>query len=272
MNCWGLFPWPCRTRRSREVSPLLTFVALESIFSLLKRTPFTTIDSFFSFSSSTSRAEQIWEPTIWSAQVLKSNFKPEKTYLIVKVSRDYKQILDDRDNLPHLVEAVPVVAAMLPPIHGSALPPDVANRNYPDSINEKCPKCIELKLPRANAAFCSQDCFKVAWSSHKSVHTEAKQPALRADSPEEQISAALNRGWLYCLKKGQKRSSRLPFYDWTGPLKPYPISPMRLVPENISKPDWAIDGIPKEEPTSDLQNTVEIKTPEKIEKMRETCR
>jgi len=136
----------------------------------------------------------------------------------------------------------------------------------------QCPKCVELKLPRANAAFCSQDCFKATWSSHKSVHTEARLPALRADSPEEQISAALSRGWLYCLKKGQSRTSRLPYFDWLGPLRPYPISSKRLVPDSISKPDWASDGIPKVEPMSDLQNTVEIKTPEQIEKMRETCR
>jgi len=136
----------------------------------------------------------------------------------------------------------------------------------------QCPKCVELKLPRANAAFCSQDCFKATWSSHKSVHTEARLPALRADSPEEQISAALSRGWLYCLKKGQSRTSRLPYFDWLGPLRPYPISSKRLVPDSISRPDWASDGIPKVEPMSDLQNTVEIKTPEQIEKMRETCR
>jgi uncharacterized protein YhjY with autotransporter beta-barrel domain len=62
----------------------------------------------------------------------------------------------------------------------------------------------------------SQDCFKATWSSHKSVHREARLPALRADSPEEQISAALSRGWLYCLKKGQSRTSRLPYFDWLG--------------------------------------------------------
>ncbi|OAY77920.1 Methionine aminopeptidase 1A [Ananas comosus] len=47
---------------------------------------------------------------------------------------------------------------------------------------------------------------------------------------------------------------------------------MREVPEGIEKPDWAVDGIPKIEPNSDLQTRVEIKTPEQIERMRETCR
>nr|CAB3494232.1 unnamed protein product [Digitaria exilis] len=56
------------------------------------------------------------------------------------------------------------------------------------------------------------------------------------------------------------------------PLRPYPISKMRVVPDEIEKPDWALDGIPKIEPDSDLQKRVEIKTPEQIERMRETCR
>ncbi|KAF8379279.1 hypothetical protein HHK36_028712 [Tetracentron sinense] len=55
-------------------------------------------------------------------------------------------------------------------------------------------------------------------------------------------------------------------------LKPYPISAHRIVPAHIDQPDWAIDGIPKIEPNSELQNIVEIKTPELIERMRETCR
>ncbi|KAF6146521.1 hypothetical protein GIB67_039606 [Kingdonia uniflora] len=54
-------------------------------------------------------------------------------------------------------------------------------------------------------------------------------------------------------------------------LRPYPISSRRSVPPEIEKPDWAI-GHPNIEINSDLQNKVEIKTPEQIERMRETCR
>lgn len=136
----------------------------------------------------------------------------------------------------------------------------------------QCPKCIELKLPRANAAFCSQDCFKASWSSHKIVHTEGRQLAPRADNPQQQISEVLSQGWLYCIKKGQARSAQLPFFDWTGTLRPYPISPRRILPEHIARPDWAADGLPKTEQTSDFLNRVEIKSPEQIERMRETCK
>uniref|UniRef100_A0A0E0EZR3 C6H2-type domain-containing protein n=1 Tax=Oryza meridionalis TaxID=40149 RepID=A0A0E0EZR3_9ORYZ len=126
----------------------------------------------------------------------------------------------------------------------------------------QCPKCAQLKLPREGAAFCTQDCFKEAWSSHKSVHIKLDALTLQ-QTPE---------GWQYCLKKGRTRTLQLPRFDWTGPLRPYPISKMRVVPDKIEKPDWALDGTPKIEPDSDLQKRVEIKTPEQIERMRETCR
>ncbi|KAK1558820.1 hypothetical protein Q3G72_007077 [Acer saccharum] len=131
----------------------------------------------------------------------------------------------------------------------------------------QCPKCMELKLPREGAAFCTQDCFKGSWSSHKSVHLKAKLSTLGA-----QNSDSLNEGWRYCLRKGKDRTLKLPHFDWTGALRPYPISNNRTVPNHIDIPDWALDGTPKIEPNSDLQHVVEIKTPEQIEKMRETCR
>ncbi|CAD6335942.1 unnamed protein product [Miscanthus lutarioriparius] len=110
----------------------------------------------------------------------------------------------------------------------------------------QCPKCAELKLPRENATFCTLDCFRVAWSSHKSVHP--KPGALASQQSPE--------GWKYYVRKGRGRALELPRFDWTGPLRPYPISKMRVVPDEIEKPDWALD----------------IKTPELIERMRETCR
>ncbi|BBN18877.1 methionyl aminopeptidase [Marchantia polymorpha subsp. ruderalis] len=136
----------------------------------------------------------------------------------------------------------------------------------------QCPKCLELKLPRANGAFCSQDCFKAAWGSHKVVHAESKRAVIRADNPQDQIAEALSRGWLYCLQKGQHRSGRAPNFDWTGDLRPYPISARRFVPENIPRPEWASNGNASAEQYSELQNSVEIKTPEQIQRMREVCK
>ncbi|KAL8111428.1 hypothetical protein AgCh_019232 [Apium graveolens] len=123
--------------------------------------------------------------------------------------------------------------------------------------NLQCPKCVELKLPCDGAAFCSQDCFKASWSSHKSIHLKAKVSAREPDTAGQHNSVAPN-DWLYCLRKGQSRTPKLPSFDWTGSMKPYPISKPRLVPAHIDKPDWAVDGTPKEEPSSDLQRVVEI--------------
>ncbi|XP_028754180.1 methionine aminopeptidase 1A [Neltuma alba] len=136
----------------------------------------------------------------------------------------------------------------------------------------QCPKCVELKLPREGAAFCTQDCFKSSWSSHKSVHLKAKLTSRGTGNPQQQNSDSHGEEWLYCLRKGQARIPKMPHFDWTGMLRPYPISPKRTVPAHIDKPDWADDGIPKVEPKSDLQHVVEIKTPNQIQRMREACR
>ncbi|KAG6427989.1 hypothetical protein SASPL_112237 [Salvia splendens] len=127
----------------------------------------------------------------------------------------------------------------------------------------QCPKCVQLKLPRklllsgslsflllmpivdGNPLSSSQDCFKASWTSHKSLHS----------NPISGNSTQQDLGWFYCLREGQARTPKLPHFDWTGP---YPISPKRTVPTHIHQPDWAIDGIPKIEPNSDLQYVVEI--------------
>ncbi|KAJ9188470.1 hypothetical protein P3X46_003826 [Hevea brasiliensis] len=74
--------------------------------------------------------------------------------------------------------------------------------------------------------------------------------------PGEQDLGGLNEGWLYCLQRGQTPTPKLPHFDWTGTLRPYLISPMRVVPAHIDQPDWAVD----------------IKSPDQIQRMRETCR
>jgi methionyl aminopeptidase len=137
----------------------------------------------------------------------------------------------------------------------------------------QCPKCLELKLPRVNASFCSQECFKESWSSHKLVHTAlSRKETGESHGVQDPHAAALAQGWMYCLKKGQSRSSQLPTFDWTGPMRAYPISPRRLVPDHIPRPDWASTGKPHQEISSEWQNSVEIKSAAQIAKLRETCR
>lgn len=124
----------------------------------------------------------------------------------------------------------------------------------------------------------TQECFKAAWSSHKSVHVKAQLSSVAKSLPGDQNSDLISQGWLYCVKRGQARTPKLPYFDWTGfvtkisqcyllirycvmflffyfilildflyllalcrPLKQYPISTKRVVPAEIEKPDWAID-------------------------------
>ncbi|XP_057766975.1 methionine aminopeptidase 1A-like [Salvia miltiorrhiza] len=78
----------------------------------------------------------------------------------------------------------------------------------------RCPKCVELKLRREGAAFCSQECFKASWSSHKSVHLNAKSSLIASESYSEQNLGLPGDGWLYCLIEGQAQTPKLPHFDW----------------------------------------------------------
>ena len=105
-----------------------------------------------------------------------------------------------------------------------------------------CPTCKQLDLPQCY--FCSQECFKSSWKTHKKVH---KVPA--------RASAAFNG------------------YSFTGPLRPGYVSPMRTVPDSIAKPDYAVTSIPLGEQESRKQGRPSIvpKTPEEYERLRAAC-
>mmetsp|Transcript_98481 Transcript_98481/g.180554 ORF Transcript_98481/g.180554 Transcript_98481/m.180554 type:complete len:430 (+) Transcript_98481:81-1370(+) len=54
-------------------------------------------------------------------------------------------------------------------------------------------------------------------------------------------------------------------FKYTGKLRPGKVSPMREVPSEIQRPDYADDGVPKQR---GMVMTVEVKTPEDIKGMR----
>ncbi|CAA3006559.1 methionine aminopeptidase 1A [Olea europaea subsp. europaea] len=68
-----------------------------------------------------------------------------------------------------------------------------------------------------------EDCFKVYWSSHMSVHSKSISSSALVN-PDEQNATSQNDGLLYCLRKGNAGSHELPHFNWTGQLRPYPIS------------------------------------------------
>ncbi|KAI8930367.1 peptidase M24, structural domain-containing protein [Entophlyctis helioformis] len=111
----------------------------------------------------------------------------------------------------------------------------------------KCPTCLQKGLPDSH--FCSQECFKGSWASHKAVHQSA---------PAEQ--APFNP-W--------------PNHKYTGKLRPiYPLSAKRVVPAHIARPDYADDpqGYPYSEAAQRGSNAIAVLKPAEIEKMRKVCR
>ncbi|ORZ41190.1 peptidase M24, structural domain-containing protein [Catenaria anguillulae PL171] len=109
-----------------------------------------------------------------------------------------------------------------------------------------CPTCLKLDLPRATARFCSQACFRSNWSMHKPLHGEAK---------------------VYDPFEAHKR------FKYTGALRAaYPLSPVRTVPAEIARPDYADTGRPLSEEKERRGTGIEVVSKAGIEKMREVCR
>ncbi|KAI9894927.1 MAG: Methionine aminopeptidase 1 [Vezdaea aestivalis] len=106
----------------------------------------------------------------------------------------------------------------------------------------QCPKCLALGK---ESYFCSQDCFKRSWATHKTLH---KSPSSGKFNP-------------------------FPTFKFTGSLRPlYPLSPRREVPASIELPDYAKDGIPHSEQKVVGRHQIAILDAEEIEGMRKVCR
>ncbi|KAJ3023798.1 Methionine aminopeptidase 1 [Thoreauomyces humboldtii] len=100
--------------------------------------------------------------------------------------------------------------------------------------------------------YCSQDCFKSSWSTHKAIHKTAAASVASGD---------------------MKPFNPWPSYKYSGSMRPvYPLSPRRVVPDHIARPDYAVTG----QPISEMQKrgSTKIITLEKdeIEKMKITAR
>ncbi|EIE24748.1 methionine aminopeptidase [Coccomyxa subellipsoidea C-169] len=117
----------------------------------------------------------------------------------------------------------------------------------------QCPKCLELGLPKEPSAFCSQDCFKMAWAEHKHAHNPGPHT------------------WAYVTQRGRGRSFTLPTFAWPGSLRPDRVAPRREVPADIPHPDYAEIGQPITEIESRQQRIVSVRSPKEIKGIREAC-
>ncbi|KAI8576406.1 hypothetical protein K450DRAFT_257139 [Umbelopsis ramanniana AG] len=106
----------------------------------------------------------------------------------------------------------------------------------------QCPTCLKQGI--SGSFFCSQECFKSNWATHKTKH-KAKEVA-----PHDPFKN----------------------YRYTGALRArYPLSPKRHVPENIQRPDYSETGIPVSEQRVRGSSVIRSLSPEEIVKMRKVC-
>ncbi|TPP61141.1 Methionine aminopeptidase [Fasciola gigantica] len=111
-----------------------------------------------------------------------------------------------------------------------------------------CPKCLELGI--RSSFFCSQECFKKFWKTHKTVHLAASAiPS--GDSLEDEAFAG---------------------YVFSGSLRPARKTPRRTLPDSIKRPDYAESGIPHSERKAKDDRAILILNDEEIEGMRITGR
>lgn len=110
----------------------------------------------------------------------------------------------------------------------------------------QCPTCLKLGIQ--GSYFCAQDCFKGSWKEHKVVHKQT--------SPGKPSSTY--NPW--------------PGFEFTGPLRPAPLTPKREIPEHISRPDYSEDGIPHSEKEAKKASVIQQLSPQEIEGLKVACR
>ena len=80
----------------------------------------------------------------------------------------------------------------------------------------RCPNCKKLGI-KSESYFCGKECFNSCWAEHKKIHEEYL--------PIEDD------------------------FEYTGPLRPYKITPRREIPKSIQCPDYAFhpEGVSESE-------------------------
>uniref|UniRef100_A0A6M2DED1 Methionine aminopeptidase n=1 Tax=Xenopsylla cheopis TaxID=163159 RepID=A0A6M2DED1_XENCH len=116
----------------------------------------------------------------------------------------------------------------------------------------QCPTCIKIGIP--GSFFCSQECFKSSWKTHKIIHNIAQ-----GEGNKPSTNSVYNP-W--------------PTYQYTGCLRPYPQTTKRTVPPHIGRPDYA--DHPQGHPLSELAvkgtSNIKVLDDEEIEGMKVACK
>ncbi|CCH41638.1 Methionine aminopeptidase 1 [Wickerhamomyces ciferrii] len=105
----------------------------------------------------------------------------------------------------------------------------------------KCPVCLKQGL---TSVFCDQSCFKRNWALHKSIHN----------------------------KPGVERYDPFPEFNYTGKVRAqYPLTPKRIVPDHIAKPDYSANGQPISEHVSDRSGKIPINSEDEIKQIKKAA-
>ncbi|XP_007543927.1 methionine aminopeptidase 1 [Poecilia formosa] len=123
----------------------------------------------------------------------------------------------------------------------------------------QCPTCIKLGIQ--GSYFCSQECFKGSWTSHKLLHKKAKEDKHQTEAKN-------------CMEKDTNTDPWLG-YRYTGKLRPhYPLTALRGRPEVMLTDGGCLYPTGMSESEQFLKGTSQIKilSPEDIEGMRVVCK
>ncbi|ETB62147.1 methionine aminopeptidase, type I [Plasmodium yoelii 17X] len=145
-----------------------------------------------------------------------------------------------------------------------------------------CPVCLKNKI---NSYFCNQECFKRSWKEHSKMHKSEKENNEKDENKgtkqieknnftEITIKELLPQNydptnrkyWIY-----DNHLSNFINYDFTGNLRPWPISKMNYVPDHIEKPDYAITSIPASELKYKRKSDIYVNNSDEIERIKEAC-
>lgn len=128
------------------------------------------------------------------------------------------------------------------------------------SAAQFCPICAKQGLEKAN--YCSQECFKGDFTRHKTVHLGKRKK---------------NKTKINDNTKNTKYrniiANPFPRHQYTGTHRPvYPLSPKRIVPSHIPRPDYSEDGIARSEQTPHAKLNIPVLSNSEIARYKEVCR
>lgn len=158
---------------------------------------------------------------------------------------------------------------------------------------KQCDVCAQYKI---QSFFCEAACYKKYYVEHSMVHIilkETIQNAPRKDNvekaiPDLNLSQVVNKETLLTLLKKQLQTEKYDphnriywasdshlkkfvQFEFTGKIRPWPITQMRTVPAHIQKPDYATTSVPLSELAIKSKKQIDVNTGEDIEKIKAAC-